>query len=439
MAIIEISYLLYYYIIRKRYLLRCNNFILFALIVELRIATACHKIKQNDESMYIVKRKGKIMFNICFGSIGLGIISSLLFTLLFVNFDATWKKTLTTLFSTCIGGTGIWGIFKTTQTEDTSIVWLSIGIFAITFTIVYVLLMLVLCKLLKDNDRRNVLRIRDIILGQKKYIDIYYDQRIDEIKQNLNYDYLKQLETDIKLREARCIKQAEQLESEREELNNITDGKLRIKLPESKNLAVTEEFLNLFPSYVDCFSSFAEGIKKETDLFLSEYDKISINDFKIYLTIISIQILEHLFGKYAKDVRVHFRFYDQKRKGYAKLISIISGKPSLRDLTFIPYDQANMILKSFECKRALIKSHNLKYDFAGNNNTIWTEYITGTFYNIQINKIPCLSFGISVKNSTKYKHLFNFLNFCKFESYIQEEIERIDERFNIISVLYGND
>jgi hypothetical protein len=379
------------------------------------------------------------MFNVCFGSVGLGIITSLLFTLLFVNFDATWKKTLSTLFSACIGGTGIWGIFKTTQADNSTMIWLSIGIFAISFTLMYVLLMLVLCKLLKDNDQRNVLRIRDIILGQKKYIDIYYDQRSAEIKQSLNYDNLKQWETDIKRREEHCIKQAEQLESEREELNNLTDGKLRIKLPESKNLAVTKEFLNLFPSYVDSFSSFAEGIKKETDLFLGEYDTIGIAELKIYLTILSVQILEHLFGKYARDVRIHFRFYDKKKNGYSKLISIINGKSSLRDLTFIPYDQANMILKSYECKRALIKSHNLKYDYKGNNSTIWTEYITGTFYNIQVNKIPCLSFGISVKNSTKYKHLSNFLNYCKFESYIQEEIERIDERFNIISVLYDYD
>ena len=79
-----------------------------------------------------------------------------------------------------------------------------------------------------------------------------------------------------------------------------------------------------------------------------------------------------------------------------------------------------------------------EYDFIGNNSTTWTEYMTGTFYNITRNKKPCLSFGISVKNATKYKNLLNFLNYCKFESYIQDIIEKFDEKYCIETILYAN-
>lgn len=117
---------------------------------------------------------------------------------------------------------------------------------------------------------------------------------------------------------------------------------------------------------------------------------------------------------------------------------MVASKEYKRELTFIPCNRANMIMKSFECRRALIKSHNIEYDYDGANSTTWTEYMTGAFYNITTNGKPCISFGISVKNATKYKHLFNFLNYCKFESYLQEVIEQLNECHSIETILYGD-
>lgn len=85
----------------------------------------------------------------------------------------------------------------------------------------------------------------------------------------------------------------------------------------------------------------------------------------------------------------------------------------------------------------IIKSYNIEYDYEANNRTIWTEYITFTFYNIKKEELPCLSFGISVKNNAKYRYLFCFLNYCKFEAVLQEVVEQFNEKFDISKVLYG--
>lgn len=380
--------------------------------------------------------EGDIMLAICFGSLGLGLLIGLIFSLLFISFDAGWKKILSVVFAFGTSGTGLWGIYEKYNINDYNQVFTSVGVFCIAFLATYILFMIVMCKIMKDKDNKDILRIRDIILGQKKYIETYYSTRAKEIDEKLNIPTLKKRELEVDKREKNCAAQLEIIEREKAEIEKITEDKLKIKLPENKQLVVTKEFLDLLPTYAEEFASFIEGIRKETTLFLENHEKATHEDLKVFLMILSIQILEHLFGKSARDVRVHFRYYDEKKNGYKKIICMIGSKESKRDLTFIPYDEANMIIRSFECKRALIKSHNIKYDFTGNNSTTWTEYMTGTFYNITRNAKPCLSFGISVKNSTKFKNQFNFLNYCKIESFLQEVIEQFDERYNIETLLY---
>lgn len=374
---------------------------------------------------------------ICFGNFGLGLIVGLIFSLLFVSFDKSWKKILSTVLAFGTSGIGLWAIYDKYGITDYVTAFTAIGIFSFSFLSAFIVFMIIMCKIMRDKDDKDVLRIRDIILGQKRYIEKYYQKREKEIDEKLNIPALEQREKSVSLREQHCAAQFEILERDKEELNKLTEKKLRIRLPEKKNLVVTKEFLDLFPSYVDNLSSFIEGIRTETELFLDSHSSINIEELKVFLVILSLQTIEQLFGKDAKDVRVHFRYYNESKQGFSKLVSVIGAKESARDLTFIPRNKANMIMKSFECKRALIKSHNIEYDYTGNNNTTWTEYMTGAFYNITRAGNPSLSFGISVKNAAKFKHLFNFLNYCKFESYLQEVIEQLDERNPIETILYN--
>lgn len=178
-------------------------------------------------------------------------------------------------------------------------------------------------------------------------------------------------------------------------------------------------------------------MKAITNDWINNYDAISLQDFKAYLLEISLYISKNLFK--SNDVRIHFRYYDILQDGYRMLIAIKGENQLDKDMTFIPYSKASMIKRSYECRRALIKSMNPKYDFRGNNFALWEDYMTFTFYNLKRQEKACLSFGISVKNAARFKKTFVFLNHASFEDYLQENLEKINDKYNIANVLYGNE
>ena len=60
-----------------------------------------------------------------------------------------------------------------------------------------------------------------------------------------------------------------------------------------------------------------------------------------------------------------------------------------------------------------------------------------TFYDIMLDNIPVLSFGISVKNAVRYKKVLHFLNFFRIEDFLQNNIEKIDEYIELAQIFYG--
>ncbi|MBR5313288.1 MAG: hypothetical protein IKU40_10455 [Clostridia bacterium] len=382
------------------------------------------------------------MFVYCFGNVALGLVVGLIFSLLFVSCDAGWKKILSLIGSTGVSGGGLFTFYSEHGFSKEEIL-ISLGCICCAYILMFFAFLFFMCKIMKDKDDKDILRIRDIMLGQRNYIKKYYEKREKEIDTKLNIEELEKRENEITKREEECsiteqrlILEKEELEKDRDDFDSLTQDKLKVNLPVNKKLIITRGFLEVLPSYVERLSSFIEGINRDTELFFGEHETVSYEDFKVFCFLIAVQIQEQLFGKNNKDVRVHFRCYDKNKKGYVKFISVINGKENGRQLTVIPYDKANMIKKSYECKRALIKSHNMKYHYESKNSTTWTEYMTGTFYNITCNSIPCFSFGISVKNATVYRDLFNFLNYCKFETYVYEVIEKFNEKYCIETILY---
>lgn len=372
-----------------------------------------------------------------FFGISFGLVSGVLFSLLLVSFDKGWKKFASAFLSLVLGGGSLWKAFDIFQVKEQAAVLTSIGFFFLFFLLAFVVFLFIFCIIIKDKHNKDVLRIRDILLGQKNYIEAYYKRRIQEIDNTLNIPALEKRENDVRQRELCCTAIRETLEREKEEFEKSTKKALKVRLPEKKKLVVTKEFLEMFPSYVENLGECIHGINSETKLFLEEHTgQLTYEDLCVYLRLLSMQIFGHLFRSNAKDVRVHFRYYDIKKNGFVKLVSNVASQDCNRDLTFIPCDKPNMIMKSFECRRALIKSYNIDYHYDGKNSTTWTEYMTGAFYNITKNGKPCLSFGISVKSAAKYRHLFNFLNFCKFESYLQEVIEELNYAHSIEAILY---
>lgn len=120
-----------------------------------------------------------------------------------------------------------------------------------------------------------------------------------------------------------------------------------------------------------------------------------------------------------------------------KLVAVIGTKIVNKDLTFIPYNDDSMIKKSYECRRALIKSINSDHDYKSNNYSVWEDYLTYTCYDMKYGDVPFLSFGISIKNAVRYRKILHFLNYFRIEDFLQNNIEQVDEYISLSDVFYG--
>lgn len=146
-----------------------------------------------------------------------------------------------------------------------------------------------------------------------------------------------------------------------------------------------------------------------------------------------------LFGSPTQDIRIHFRVYDEEDDGYIKYVAMMGRKIFTQPMTVIPYNDDSMIRKSFECKRSLIKSINADHDFQSDNHRMWNDYLTYTFYGLMYKNKPFLSFGISIKNIERYKMHLQLINYFQFERFLQTNVERLDEAFDISKIMYGEE
>ncbi len=190
------------------------------------------------------------------------------------------------------------------------------------------------------------------------------------------------------------------------------------------------------PSYFKDIVNCIIEIKSNERDYLESGNK-DFKAFRGYLISIALSISSYIFNGNSSEIRIHFRYYDKNRNGYAKLIAIIGKKIVENEMTFIPYEKDNMILKSYDCKRALIKSVNSTHDYQSHNHKVWKDYLTYTFQGLEIDKKPVLSFGISVKNEKRYEKVFHFINYLKFEEYLEEIIDNANSICKIEELLYG--
>ena len=369
---------------------------------------------------------------ICYSIIGL--VIGVIFSLLFINFDKSWKKITSSLAS--IGGSG--GLLvcanKFFGIEEQVMKFYTTSALYITFLFGFFFMMLLMCKLIKDKDDSDILRIRDIILGQKSYIDKYYEKRASEIDARLGIPILEERERKVNKRECSIEEKEQFIKQEQTKINRLGNKKLRMNLPEQNNIIITQHFLETLPSYIGDFSKCINNIKVSTESFIKDDEK-DIEYLKAYLLAVATFIAQYIFGG-NNDIRVHFRYYNESTSKFEKLISVEGTNVATKKMTPIPYEDS-MIKKSFECKRCLIKSINSDYDYKSNNYTKWKDYMTFTFYNLKRNEMPYLTFGISVKNAARYQDVFYFLNFIELEVYLNEYIENIDQEMGFEGILYG--
>ena len=373
---------------------------------------------------------------------GLGIVLALFFVIYYVNGNGKAKIFFEILLGLGGNAGAIFVLYRTFKIEDTTVNLFSMASCFFSFIIATIIFVIIFANMIKDkeNDKLQIIRLRDIIVGQTSWVKEFRDKRMKEIDDVLDYNKLRQKEETIKRQEQEIETKKRFIDEEIERIEQIGNKKVHLKLPEKSNITLTKEFVDLMPSYfkdvVRCISEM--NTLEQEYLSIVNTENMDINNIKSYLYALSTAISSNIFNNNSGDIRIHFRYYDKDKCGYVKLAAIKGNQIFVQDMTFIPYDKENMINKSYECKRALIKSINCSYDYKSDNNAIWKDYLTYTFYNLKTENIPYLSFGISLKNEIRYNKLFYFLNYIAFfEEYLQKKIEILNNKYNLEYIIYG--
>lgn len=354
-----------------------------------------------------------------FSHIALGALLSLIFILYYINGEGKWKLFLEIL----IGAGGNFGaIFlldNWLKSDDAVIRMYSIGSCIISFLVVTFILLVVFSYVIKDKDDRDIIRLRDIMLGQTSWIDKYYQRRTQEIDNKLNIPILENREADLTKRENSIVEKEQYIKLEQEKISQIANKKLRFNLPENTDIILNKEYVEAMPSYISDIIRCINNVSACTNMVIKKSkEDLNITAIKSYFVSLATYISSDMFGGNTPDVRVHFRIYDKEKNGYVKLVAVIGKSIVNKELTFIPYDNDSMIKKSYECRRALIKSINSDHDYKSNNYSVWEDYLTYTFYDIKYGDIPFLSFGISIKNAVRYRKILHFLNYFRIEDFL---------------------
>ena len=365
-----------------------------------------------------------------------GVVLAFLFTLLYVKIERKWSIFIDFLLIGSGGNIGaIFILDKLFDLKDTTLRMCSIASLIATFVLATIGFLALLAYVVNDNEN---LLPRDIILGKSSWIDKYYDKRAKEIDEHFNVKELEEREAKITKNEAELAAQEKFLKQEFQKLDELSSKKPRLKMPEKRTIVLKPEFLESMPSYMNDMVKCINNINAATKSLLSkDSERIDITILRSSFLSIATTICGDIFGQTTKQVRIHFRVYDIVKDGYAKFVAVSGSKIITQDMTFIPYAVDNMINRSYKCKRALIKSINEAHDYKSRNHMIWTDYMTYTFYGLEIGNKPFLSFGISIKDATRYRDILRFLNYFRLESFLQDNIEQVNEHVNISNILYG--
>lgn len=313
-----------------------------------------------------------MLASLCFCSIG--VLFGIIFTFLFINFDSQWKIWLEMLFGTGGSAGGLLYFFKVFNVKNQNQMFLTTLCFVGSMVLSIIISLFVMCILIKDKDDTDILRIRDILLGQKSYIEKYYQSRQQEIDDKLNIKKLQEREKELSENERKINEEKIFLESEEARILDLGKSKLYMELPINRRITITKEFMKIMPSYTKDICNCMNTINNQTLLFLDRYkndiNEANLLDLKAYLSSISTYILNGIFGS-GDGVRIHFRYYSYEDNGYQMLVAVSNGSNLITSMTIIPYDSDNMIKQSCKVKRGLIKSINAQHDYQSNKEKMY--------------------------------------------------------------------
>ena len=374
------------------------------------------------------------MVAIIFCFVALGILIGCLESFLFFSFDKNWKKLIDLLFGGGSTGGVVVGLFKLASiTSQEQILW-SITVISISVLGSFIVASYVFCRLIKDKNNPDILRMRDLLFNQVTYINHYYELRQKEIDDKLGIEKLEQRERRISQRERACKLAEEHARYQLKMLKSKANNKLHLDLPDKQVVALSQDYIDKIPSFLEDFSKFSNALNQKFGEYVNDKMNVTMEELRAFSLDLSQLVLTYLFGN-STSIRVHFRYFDRESNKYEELAAITGDGVSSTKLTPIPYENS-MIEKSFLCQRAVIKSINADSDYSSHNHAKWQDYITYSFIGLVKDGKPYLTFGISVKNAARWKELLYFLSYIKIENYLNDNVESYCVKGNVDNLLF---
>lgn len=163
--------------------------------------------------------------------IGLGIVLALFFVIYYINGNGKTKIFFEILLGLGGNAGAIFILYKTFKIEDTTVNLFSIASCFFSFIIATVIFVIIFAYMIKDkeNDERQIIRLRDIIVGQTWWVKEYRDKRVREIDEGLDYDKLKQKEELLNHHEQEIAIKNRLLEEETERIEKLGQKKNSFK------------------------------------------------------------------------------------------------------------------------------------------------------------------------------------------------------------------
>jgi len=372
-----------------------------------------------------------------FAFILVGAVTGVGSTLMLLRFDAGWLKALSLsggasiLIGEFLAFAELLGI--TEENRSTMLVSL-----LASWLVVFCVLLKVLLQSFKKQETKYKIQTWEILLGDKKAIDHYYNSKEDEISKKIegeyNLDKLTALKSEVECERIELEEEKKSLTRIKDEAEEILEKKHKLEIPKDFKFPIKLDFFQLLPRYIKSISDFEHHLSSFTDSFLADLPskKGELSDTRIlktYLNGMSYYIGQCLFEW--RDVRIHFRSLNKSNNSYDKFIAVHKAGQDYSDsLTAIPAD-SGLIALATASKRSIVFSANRKSAFDTGSNHIWKDYITMIFEKLHCEGQPVLSLGVSVKHQADHKEMLYFLSYIQIEQVIQENLLRLDETLSV--------
>lgn len=367
--------------------------------------------------------------------IATGILSGIIFSLLFFSMDAAWKR-----FSTS-AGSGIFfyaviGLIKLFSKDININDILSYTKYFFSFMVSTIAVcFIIMWVALASSKEAFKLSILDFIVGNKKVLEQHLSMRKKTLDILMDLEKIESENEKLNRRRSSLEHREKTIESLKSSIEERVEEGVNLLLPIGHKIPVDSRYLEQMPDFVKKTADFTNQMKLATENCIKKADRKDLSKkSSIFFDFLSemANIMSTTFFN-PQDVRVHYRYLGNN--SYNHLLIFSNGKWD-KQQTVDPIPLGEGIIKeASRIKRSVIKSINEEYHFECKHDHKWKEYMTLVFDEFFIEKNPLITMGVSFKNKETYRELLFFLNHCNIEQIIQEYLIEVHKKVNIFEII----